>query len=59
MREAIAWLFGVAVGWWARRTWGLYRVKRYFESRKRELERREREGETPDVWTKSKPPPRE
>lgn len=56
MRESLAWLVGFVIGWVARRSWGFYRVKRYFEERRVAQEKRERESLTPPPWEKKRPP---
>lgn len=56
MRESLAWLVGFVLGWVARRSWGFYRVKRYFEERRVAQEKRERESLTPTPWEKKRPP---
>lgn len=47
MSEAIAWALGAIVGWFARRAWGIWRVRRYFAER---VKRRALESLPPPPW---------
>ncbi len=51
---ALAWFVGFFSGWWARRWWGLRRVKKHFDDiqkRNRQREQRDSKNDT-NGWSK-------